>query len=279
LSISPPVTEVLLAPNKTATQTIQLANNGEDTAFSLSLHKLIPTDDLGHSTIDPTPYTQSNTPLEIKIQGKEFDTSYPFPANSTIPLTLNFTSATVEEPLDFYLALVAKIENSESLTQSSTTTPGISLPLLITLTPLPALPTDIAINQFSPPQLHDSSLPLKVPVIIENKAPIMLRIKGTLALISPTGKVVQESIFDPTLILGHTTRSLPSTKYQVPSTTIGPHTLKLTIQTEGGRILLESEKPIFFAPLRPILILIVIALSLTTFFLRQKRLTSLPPKD
>ena len=264
LSISPPVVEVLLSPNKSATQTFVLKNEGEDTSFSLAFHKLIPTDSLGHSTIDPTPLSFSNLPITATIQNFELNTFYPLDSGATVNLTVLLQGATVEEASDLYLALVISLSPREDLTQSTTIAPGISALILTTIPPVPAIPTDITLSDFDPPALHDTSNPLTITPMLQNNSPIMLNTKGVLSLTSPFGKVLSSHPYDQTLILGHSTRTPKSYILDLKSSYLGPHKLKLTILTESGRTLIESEKTIFFAPIRLIIFFI---LALLTFAL------------
>lgn len=273
-SVSPPVVELLLAPNSTVTQTFIIKNDGADAAYSLSFHKVIPTDDLGHSTIDPAPYSFVNAPVSAKLIGKDSDTLYPFPAGKTEAIQVELSSATVDEAVDQYFALVVSLQNPTDLSGVTKLSSQIAALILTTTTPVPAIPTDITIEDFNPPRVHDSLFPLQISPRLVNNAPVMLRVKGKLELTSPNNKLLETINIDPILVLSDTSRQLPqlslTTNISPLFSRIGPHSLKLTIQTDGGRTLIESEKVFWFLPLRLMiiitaLILIKIAWKIHTF--------------
>lgn len=273
LSISPPVTEVLIAPNKTTTTTITLKNLGESTNYQISLHKVIPTDDQGHSTIDPTPLNLNQLPLIPTLVGQEFDTPYPLATNQVANLTLQLSAPSIDVATDLYLALVIQaIDPNLSLTNSSSN-PAIASLILTTITPLPAIPTDISLKKFELPTLHDSASPLTLSPQAQNNTNIMLRIQGHATLTSPSGKVIQETKLDPTLILGNSTRNLTSLSFPLALRNLGPHRLTLTLTTEGGRTLLESSSVIWILPLRAIILTIIGLLILSILNIRRNRLT------
>lgn len=275
LSVSPPVLEILLAPNHKATHTLTLRNHSNSgLTYSLSFHPLLPTDDLGHATITLNPLDINNSPLLPTIQNRTLDTEYFLSAGQSINLTLQLESATLDQAKDFYLALAITAHPGSSLPNNSLTTPILTVPIFVTMTPLSAIPTDVELSNFSIPHVHDSSKKIQITPQIKNKSPIMLRIKGSLTLSSPSDKTLHESTFDPTLVLGKNSRSLPIFDFQPSSFTIGPHTLKIIIQTEGGRTLLESEKVVFIAPFKMIFLVFTVLLFLTVLRTRFSRLTT-----
>lgn len=272
LSVSPPVTEILLSPNKSVTTTIQLTNLGEDTTYTLSLHRLIPTDNQGHSTIDPKPINQSGLPLIVTLLDGTWDTPTTIYSNQTKSISLKLEAPSLDAPVDLYLAVLAR-PLVNGLEQSSTTSPGITALLLTTITPLPAIPTDISLKSSSLPPLHDTSKQFQFVPTANNNAEVMLRVKGTLKLTTPLDQTLQETVLEPTLILGKTARELTAFTYQPKFYQLGPHKLTTVLTTEGGRILIESSTIVWFFPIRLTLLLFAVLILLTIFKLRINRLT------
>jgi len=272
LSVSPPVTEILLSPNKSVTTTIQLTNLGADTTYTLSLHRLIPTDNQGHSTIDPNPINQTGLPLIITLLDGTWDTPYTINSNQTKAISLRLEAPSLDAPVDLYLALLAR-PIQEDLEQSSLTTAGITALLLTTITPLPAIPTDISLKDYDFPPLHDTAQSFHFTPIANNNSEVMLRVKGSLRLTSPFDRPLQETVLEPTLILGKTARELVIFNYQPKFYQLGPHKLTTILTTEGGRTLIESSTIVWFFPIRATLFLFALALILTILIRRTNRLT------
>lgn len=272
LSVSPPVTEILLSPNKSVTTTIQLTNLGDPTSYVLSLHRMIPTDNQGHSTIDPRPISLSNLPLVISLLNESWDTPYQLATNQTKAISLKLDAPSLDEPVDLYLAILAR-PVINGLVQSSTTTPGITALLLTTITPLPAIPTDIALLPYNLSPLHDTTLQFGYTPTATNNSTIMLRTKGNVKLTTPFDQTVHEVALEPSLILGKTSRELTPFSYRPKFYQLGPHTLTTTLTTEGGRTLIESSTVIWFFPVRATLLVIIALTLLTILKIRNNRLT------
>ncbi len=274
LSISPPVTEVLIAPNKSLRTTLNLTNDGEDTSVILSLHSLIPTDDLGHSTINPRPLDQTSIPLVIKTIGTELDQPIQLIAGQSFPITLELEAANLDEPQDVYFALLARPIDPNSSPTMTASTPGITALFLATVTPTSSLPTNIALTPPELPVIQDTTLPLTIDIKAENKTSIMLQVQGKVKLLSPNKSLITESNIDPKLILGNTSRLLSDFEFQISDFAIGPHTLTIELTTIGGRTLTEHSYVIWMLPLRYLLVLVIILILISIPLLRKIRLTS-----
>lgn len=274
LSISPPVTEVLISPNKSVSTTLQLTNTGDDTHLELSLHRLLPQGDQGHSTIDPQPLEPSSIPLVITISGASLASPTPLAAGQTLALTLHLEAANLDEPQDVYLALLARPVDPTNKATMPIAAAGVSALFLTTITPSPAIPTNVALESPNLPTLHDNTLPLEFAVAATNKAPVMLSVSAKITLTSPNKEVIHESIVEPKLILGNTTRQLSNFEFLISDFAFGPHTLNIELLTLGGRVLTSHSYTIWLLPLRYLLILLVALLLLSIPFIRKFRLTS-----
>ncbi len=258
LSISPPVVEVLLAPTKAVNQVFVIKNQGNSTTVIPTIHFARPSDDLGHVTIDPTPVDPSTIPLVITSSpplGQPIEIG-----SEPLPITLSLSGASTDIPIDSYLALVVQAAPSTDLDQASSNlaaNPGISSLLLVTLTPSSILPIHLEITRFDPPLWHDSTIPLSLPLTLTNRAPVMLRPHGEFAVFNPQGKPLATSTLTPTLILGTAARS-QNLSFSPRWYQVGPHRFHLTITTEGGSTLTQTEKIVWLFPFRPTMVLVAI---------------------
>ncbi len=274
LSISPPVTEVLIAPNKSLRTTLQLTNDGDDTSVVFSLHTLIPTGDLGHSTINPRPLDLTSIPLVIKTIGTELDQPIQLIAGQSLPITLELEAANLDEPQDVYFALLARPINPSSSPTMTASTPGITALFLATVTPTSSLPTNISLTPPKLPIIQDTTRPLTLDIKAENKTSIMLQVQGKVKLLSPNKSLITESNIDPKLILGNTSRLLSDFEFLISDFAFGPHTLTIELTTIGGRTLTEHSYVIWILPLRYLLVFIIILILISIPILRKIRLTS-----
>ena len=273
MSVTPPVTEILISPNKSVSTTIQLTNDGEDTSIILSLHRLIPQGDQGHSTIDPKPLDPTSIPVVIKLVGKELGIPFKLSAGQTLPITIELEAANLDEPTDVYFALLARGINEGASPTESQATPGITALFMTTITPSASLPTNIALTPPELPIIQDTSIPLSFDVKAENKTGIMLQVQGKIKLMSPNKTLISESSIDPKLILGNTSRILSPFTFQSSYTHLGPHTLTIELSTVGGRTLTEHSYVVWMLPLRYLLVIAVVLVLVSIPLLRKFHLT------
>lgn len=282
LSISPPVVEILLAPNKQVKQTFTIHVEGEDVAVIPTLHRVKPSDNQGHSDIEPTPLSPSSIPLTVT---SSLPLGLPHnlpPGNPDIAITLTLEAATLDIAEDVYLALVVQIvpQNTDFSTLSPTL-PGISSLILTTINPTGVMPIDLEIQHFDLPYFHDTWLPFTVTPELKNSVDQMIHPEGKYEIITPTGKVIFSRDLYPSLVLGNSSREIrlkpeegnlePVALTFTPKwSNLGPHRVKLLISTQGGTKLTEVERVVWFLPIRLTIIigssiLIVLALYLNKF--------------
>ncbi|MBP9702485.1 hypothetical protein KBD69_02255 [Candidatus Woesebacteria bacterium] len=273
MSVTPPVTEILISPNKSVSTTIQLTNDGEDTSIILSLHRLIPQGDQGHSTIDPKPLDPTSIPVVIKLVGKELGIPFKLSAGQTQAITIELEAANLDEPTDVYFAILARGVNEGASPTESQATPGITALFMATITPSASLPTNIALTPPELPIIQDTSIPLSFDVKAENKTGIMLQVQGKIKLLSPNKALISESSIDPKLILGNTSRLLSDFEFLPSNFAFGPHTLTIELSTVGGRTLTEHSYVIWMLPLRYLLVATVALVIISIPLLRKFHLT------
>ena len=275
LAISPPVVEVLLAPNKNIVQSFQLTNQGESTQFVANIHTITPTDSDGHSIIDPTPIDPTTIPLVITLANadRELGTPFTLSAHDSTQLVLSIEGASTDVSQDVYFALV--ITPTLNQNSSSTSIPGISSLILLTLTPDGALPIKLRVDGFDLPILHDSALPLPVPATITNSSDIMIRPTGTLIIYKTNQNISEEITISPNLVLAHSSRTITTLSesliYRPTWYSFGPHQFELTIHSPGGSQITQVTKTVWLLPIRALITTILIAITTTTLLLSAKR--------
>jgi len=274
LTISPPVIEVLLAPNKKVVHAFEISNQGESSDFIANLHNFTPTDNIGHGTVSPTPLDPTSVPLILRLANSDRQLRVPFslPSGASTQLVLEVESATFDLSVDSYLALVVSPKTNDVTPQNSTsqTIPGLASLILVTLTPDGNLPIKLNIEDFDLPLLHDNLTPLYLRPTLYNASPIMLRAGGSLEIISPRERTHFTLPLYPNLILKESKRiiqgsnqadpPLPTPLTWQPSLfNLGPYRIRLHITTVGGSQITEIEKTIWLLPIRAIIIVILIA--------------------
>jgi hypothetical protein len=287
LSISPPVVEIMLAPNKKTTQTFNVQTKGSNFAIVPELHLVKPADQAGHVTVDPNPVNFTTIPLVVSSLGHPFGEAIES-EDATIPITLTFEAPTIDIATDVYLALVIKTEGDESF-NSSTSTGAISALILVTINPSGVIPINIEIKNFDTPLVHDSWYPISVIPSIDNKVPIMIRPEGLYEILGPTSKTAFSLPLYPNLILGNSNRlvkgrlgdkdaPLPASENSLTWTpnwrNIGPHTFRLTISTQGGTKLTQVEKTVWILPVRLSIIITTIIILMIVFLTARRNHTT-----
>lgn len=279
MSISPPVTEILISPNKSVSTTLQLTNNGNDADVILTLHSLIPQGNQGHSTVNPNPLDPTSIPLVVKLAGADLGIPFKLSAGQTKAITVQLDAANLDEPTDVYFALLARPLGPDLANSVPTATAAISALFLTTITPTPSIPTNVALTPLDLPTIHDSATPLVFDIIAENKTSIMLLVQGTARLSSPNGTLLTESALEPKLILGNTTRQLSNFEFLFSDFALGPHALTIELTSLGGRVLTTSTQTIWILPLRYTLIALAATILLTVPIITKIRLTRRKHKD
>lgn len=294
LAISPPVIEILLAPNKQVKQTFTVKVKGENQTVIPSLHLVKPVGNTGHSQIDLAPLNPSSIPLSIS-SSIPLDLPHKL-TTDTFDLTLTLEAASLDIATDVYLALVVRVVPRESSISnlSSSTLPGISALILTTINPTGVMPIGLEIQNFDLPLVHDTWTPFTSTPELKNSVDQMIRPEGKYEIFSPTGKSIFSQDLYPSLILGNSSRLLQGTEpckneqgsvpcNPLPLTftpdwsTIGPHRVKLMVITQGGTKLTEIERMVWFLPLRAALLLISLFLLFLGISHYNRRRTHIDP--
>lgn|GEM_PF-1358400 len=278
LTISPPVTEIIMKPNTSLIQSFTLQNQGESTQLTPRLALIRPKGLVGGVEIEPSPFEPSEIPLTLSLASDRLALNEPFflKSGETAQLVLKLESASLSEPVDVYLALVLESTASD-LPGNTTARGGISSLVLVTITEDGTIPLEIELGNFSPSPIHDSGTPLNLSPEVKNNAPIMLRPHGTFSVFSPSGKEIFQSALYPNLVLGESSRSLLLASensankevldplpfsWQPSLTNFGPHRLTITLTTQGGTALAEESRIVWLLPIQLLIYFLLAIISL-----------------
>ncbi len=274
LSISPPVVEILIAPNKTVSQTFKISTGESDVTLIPEIHLVRPSGDSGHVEIDPSPINESEIPLVITSNPP---LNIPFTAKEQ-QFTLNLEAASSDIAQDVYLALVFRAVSSDHQ-QNLDIGAAISALILTSINPSGIMTINLEIADFEPRLIHDAWIPLSLAPSLANKDSLMIRPEGTFEILAPSGKSVYKNKIHPNLILGSSSRKIEASVDSKPThlswqpswNDLGPHRLLLTINTQGGSKITEVERVIWILPIRLIIILCTIIFLLFLLKLTGKK--------
>jgi hypothetical protein len=275
LSISPPVVEMLLSPSKKVVQTFTIKNQGESVNITATLHTVTPIGEDGHVSVNPTPLNPASIPLVASLTPSRFGEEMLLARDASEPLTLTFEGASVDAPIDTYLALVVRASpltfSGESHTGATATSPAIAGLIFITLTPSGVIPTNLEITSFDPPLLHDTSTPFTLRPMVKNGASIMIRPTLQVSIASSQGKTVYEPETAKNLLLKESEREFGPLTWSPRWSNLGPHRIRLTLTTEGGTKVTEVEKQVWFLPIRTMVASILLLLIVGVMLIKRKR--------
>lgn len=292
LSITPPVIEITLKPNTNLIQAINIKNLGEDTIVTPNLANIKPIGSRGQVIIDIGSLDLQATGLSISIQNSDRKLGLPFTIKKgeSTQIVLKIESASTNDPIDSYLALVLSANPPTITTTDSLTTPSISTLILTSILPSNIVPIDLELSQFNTPKIQEAFSPLTLSPIVKNNTGTMIRPVGKIEILDRFDQVIHTQELYPHLILGNHSRTLQITTGSDPSVSktfswtprfhFGPHKLKLTLTTLSGTIILEESRSLWILPLQGLVYLIVaIILALTLITHYKRKSTSTPPID
>lgn len=285
LSISPPVVEILLAPNKQVVQTFRIKNLGEAVTLVPTLHALKPVGEHGQVALEPYPLSPATIPLIVTLAPSKLGDPLELSAHEALSLSLTLEGASVDISTDTYFALVLTPQVSPGSTATASL-PAISALVLTTLTPTGIMPAQLEIAHFDPPLYHDSLTTLTLAPTLTNHAPIMIRPLGNFTVISPSGQTIFEEKFYPDLFLKDSTRVISGGGKADPPAPIplswtptwhnlGPHRLRLSVTTQGGTKLTEIERVVWFLPIRALALGLILSLIILALLTYKKRISPL----
>ncbi len=252
LGISPPITEVIIAPGKKFTQRYIVSNFSEsDIVLTPLIFKLTAKDEFGTADIANEPETQGPFFNFFSIAQGKLDGGklIKIGKDQTIELPLTITIPEGSQEIDYYASFVLQSTSSlQNLGSGQITNAGIATNLLISVSKSGLPQKNASVIEFSAPKIIDSFFSI----------PYQIRIKNTgNSFFKPIGDIETKGLFvnqrlniAPQNILSGTVRQVKCVKNEelVECKTdsqflLGKytHNLVFTLDEEGKQVSADTE--------------------------------------
>ena len=270
LSISPPLTQILIKPGTKVTQAYQLVSSGEGGLYSMHLFPFSPDGINGEIDLDET--SQNSSWFSLLTPQITFGEKFNIPAGATTTVVLQINVPAEVAQKDYYYSLIFQSENEKSLGESSSQTRGrIGSNLLISVTN-DENPFKIAeIQKFSAPLIIDSLTKINYSFILKNVGRTLFK---------PIGRITVNNLFSrrktnlelaPQNVLAYSERkifclkeeSLTDCNLDSP-VLLGLYKAKLDFTLDGESKIYQAEVVTLALPFSLIIVLAVICIILTT---------------
>lgn len=276
LSVSPPLTQILIKPGTKVTQTYQFVNNGEGGLYSIHLFPFSPGGINGEIDLDENaPSSDWFSLLAPQIAfGAKFNASPG--ANTTVVLQISVPPEATQK--DYYFSLVFQSENEKGLDQSASQSSGrIGSNLLISVAS-DENPFKIAeIQEFSAPLIIDSLGKINYAFILKNVGRTLFK---------PIGRITVDNIFSrkkinleiaPQNVLAYSERRIACLKAEnltdcalESPVLFGLYRAKLDFTLDGQSKIYQTEVVTVALPFSLMAVLAVIYIILTTIINKIK---------
>ncbi len=251
LSISPPLLEVMIKPDKSITQLYKLVNTGESVVITPKLYELGP-----NGIQEDVDFTRDKW-ISIVSNDIDFDKPFLLGADKEADFLLKINpSASVSEQ-DYYRALVFTTSpNIPSDTTMSLFSQNLASPLLITITSTGVLNKAAQVTKFELPKIMDSFDPLIADIDIKNTGKTYFRPVGNLSLTGPVGRGSYDLI-PSAILLGQTKKlitdyappqNLEIKTLYLPGFYIGKYQLELNFTLDESSTRMREVKTFYAIP-------------------------------
>lgn len=270
LSVSPPLTQILIKPGTKVTQTYQFANNGEGGLYSIHLFPFSPGGINGEIDLDENaPNSDWFSLLAPQIAfGTKFNASPG--SNTTVVLQISVPPGAVQK--DYYFSLVFQSENEKGLAQSASQSSGrIGSNLLISVAG-DENPFKIAeIQEFSAPLIIDSLGKINYSFILKNVGRTLFKPIGRVTVDNFLSRKKTNLEIAPQNVLAYSERKISCLKEESLTdcnldspVLFGLYRAKLDFTLDGQSKIYQAEVVTIALPFSLMAVLIVIYLILTT---------------
>lgn len=263
LSVSPPITQVLIKPGKTATQTYQIVSNGEGGLYSIQIFPFLPDGNEGQIAIDENADTTWFSLLQPQIK---FGEKFNVPSGSTTTVVIQIEVPPEATQKDYYYSVIFQSENEIGMGQSVSQTSGrIGSNLLISVVS-DENPFRLAeVQEFSAPLIVDSLSKIDYSVILKNVGKTFFKPTGKIIVSNFISKKVTNLEIAPQNVLAYSERktlclkeeSLIDCTYDSP-VLLGLYKAKLTFTLDGQDKTYQAEVTTLALPFSLIAVLLVI---------------------
>ena len=289
ISITPPLSEIMMQPGRSITQAFTIANDGTvDLEVIPTIVDFSPNDTTGAPIVfeknDHFPYA------ELQNLDKKLGKPFLLPAGSKDQLVLRITIPTSEPDRDYYKTFLLKTSPSGLSPVNGNGTQTISqayigVHILLSISGNGEDQAKLAIDTLSAPRIVDMFSSLPITLIVKNLGTNYTKAHGQVSITSTLGKVVKIFPLLPENVLAGSIRKLqPSiqdpddTKSAIadsmeyrPLFLLGQYTIKATVGRENQESPDEKMIRVFAFPISPAVVVISIWLAIKTakYFRRE----------
>ncbi len=189
LSISPPLTEITIQPDRSYNQVFTVKNDGVPVIIAAKIFPFVPYDRQGHAEL-----IEDVNSINVYKDWFFFD---PNPISLGTTKSYNFrvkiTPPPGAEEKDYYFTFIAEVQNGDNLgINSSQAQARIGANILVSVSKDGNPGKKASIVEFSAPKIIDSFSPLNYTVLIGNSGHSFFK---------PVGKIVIDQVFGSTTTL------------------------------------------------------------------------------
>lgn len=260
LSVSPPLTEIMIKPGKSVTQEFILVNLGDEAIINTQIAPFNNNGLILDNLTNNVPWMEVLSPSSPFLLKK---------GEKTAVLLKISPSESVKEQ-DYYQALLFNSNSPLDGRQSQSKIKQTLSVLILTSVTQSGLPKSAEISKFNLPLIADSFAPLKIDITVKNTGRSYFHPNGNLQLKGLLGKVNFPLI--PRVYLAGEEKPLLLENNQdnkIKGFFLGKYSLKTEFVLDSGNIKVSREKVFYAFPYK--LLIILISCFLLWFILKKSR--------
>lgn len=280
ISITPPLSEIVMQPGRSITQAFTITNDGTvDLEVIPTIVDFSPDDTTGAPIVfeknENFPYA------ELQNLDKKLGKPFLLPAGSKDQLVLRITIPRSEPDRDYYKTLLLKTSPSGLVQTNGTQTVSqayIGVHILLSVSGNGEDQAKLVIEKLTVPRIIDMFSSLSISLIVKNLGTNYTKAHGQVSITSTLGKVVKIFPLLPENILAGSIRKLQSsvqdpddTKSAIatpmeyrPLFLLGQYTVMATVGRENQETPDEKIVKVFALPISPAVVIISIWLAIKT---------------
>lgn len=210
LTISPPITEVLIAPGKEVVQTYVLKNEGNSTLISVTVVPFYPQGEQGFQEFKDELASSYANWFTLMTPTIPLGASFNLPQGQTQTVSLKIAPPTDVSLKDYYFAVFFTTQqDSETGLDTGYSQAKVGSNLLITVSDDGNPVKNVSIKRFSAPLIIDSFAKLTYSVTLENIGRAYVKPMGKIIVYSSPFKDISQLNLAPVNILTSSLRDIP----------------------------------------------------------------------
>jgi hypothetical protein len=275
LSVTPPITEILIKPGTEVNQIYQISNNGEAGLYSIRIFPFSPNGDSGEININEQADTNDNPEnngwfslLQPQVRfGEKFN--IPTGSNTTVVIRISVPPEAVQK--DYYYMVIFQSESEKGIGESFSQSRGrIGSNLLISVVN-DENPFRLAeIKEFSAPLIVDSLAKINYSVILKNVGRTLFKPDGKIAVSNVLSKKETALESAPQNVLAYSERKISCLDgedlidCELPSKVLlGLYKAKLSFKLDGQDKIYQAQVNTLALPFSLVVVLAVISIIFT----------------